>query len=302
MRAVAALAPVLIGVVAAIAVTAAGGVGAFRFEFPLATVLVLAGILASVLVGILVWALPAARNRHRREYQRGREEGAHAERGAHRRFLARLDHELKNPITAIRTALAAELDGPASPNLVVAAGQAERLATVVGELRSLSSLETRALDRESVDVGAILSEESEAVGEELSARGTPREIAVDLPTAPWPLPPIAGDPDLIAVAVRNLLVNAAKYSDEGARIEVRGAEDDGFVVVDVADTGWGIAAEELSQVWDELWRSDRARGVEGSGLGLSLVRIVAERHGGEVSIRSHPGRGTSVRMRLPIDG
>ena len=86
-----------------------------------------------------------------------------------------------------------------------------------------------------------------------------------------------GDADLLAVAVRNLLVNAAKYSDQGARIEVRGAEDAGIVVIEVADTGWGITAEDLPQVWDELWRSSDARKVEGSGLGLSLVRVAWRR-------------------------
>jgi two-component system OmpR family sensor kinase len=94
-------------------------------------------------------------------------------------------------------------------------------------------------------------------------------------------------------------VNAAKYSAEGARIEVRGSEHDGVVVLDVADTGSGIPADEVPHVWDELWRGKSARAVEGTGLGLSLVRIVAERHGGTVSLRSEPGRGTSVQLRLP---
>ncbi|WP_416445887.1 sensor histidine kinase [Leucobacter sp. HNU] len=71
------------------------------------------------------------------------------------------------------------------------------------------------------------------------------------------------------------------------------------MVVEVADTGWGIPEAEQAHVWDELWRGDRARRVEGSGLGLSLVRIVAERHGGDVAVRSRAGSGTSVRVRIP---
>lgn len=290
------LLPTGAGVIAAIAVAVAGHNGVLTVGAPVATVCVVGGLLLSG----LAWALVAARARRGREHARGRAEGERAERDAHRRFLARLDHELKNPVTAIRTALAAEPGADASPNLRVAAGQADRLASLVGELRALSSLETRALDRESVDLAAIVREEADAVSDELAARGIRRDIGVVLPTAPWPLPRVAGDPDLLAVAIRNLMVNAAKYSDDGARIELRGGEDDGFVVIDVADTGWGIPPEELAHVWEELWRGGDARRVEGSGLGLSLVRIVAQRHGGDVSIRSQPGRGTSVRVRIPV--
>ena len=113
-----------------------------------------------------------------------------------------------------------------------------------------------------VDLAAVVRNEVDAFGADLVARGLERTINVQLPTAPWPLPTVLGDADLLAVAVRNLLVNAAKYSDQGARIEVRGAEDAGIVVFEVADAGWGIAAENLPQVWDELWRSSDARKVE----------------------------------------
>lgn len=104
----------------------------------------------------------------------------------------------------------------------------------------------------------------------------------------------------LALVAHNLLTNAAKYSDEGARIEVRGSEESGWVSIDVIDTGWGLDQPDLARVWDELWRGDEARRVEGSGLGLSLVRVVALRHGGEVAIRSVRGRGTNVRLRLPV--
>lgn len=166
-------------------------------------------------------------------------------------------------------------------------------------LRSLAALEASEIERVPVDLAAVVRDEVDAFGADLVARGLERTINVQLPTAPWPLPTVLGDADLLAVAVRNLLVNAAKYSDQGARIEVRGAEDAGIVVIEVADTGWGITAEDLPQVWDELWRSSDARKVEGSGLGLSLVRVVAEQHGGGVSIRSIAGSGTSVRLQLP---
>lgn len=294
LRVAAICAPALVAVVAAVVVVASRANGSLRFTLPLATLLVVLGLLASA--GL--WAGLALRRALRAREDAGRAEGERIEREAHRRFIARLDHELKNPVTAIRAAL--ETDPGQSPALRVAAGQADRLALLIGELRSLSALETSAIERGAVDLAAVVRDEVDAFAADLSARGRHRELRVQLPAAPWPLPLVAGDPDLLAVCVRNLLVNAAKYSDDGARIEVRGAEDSGFVAIEVADTGWGVAEDELPLVWDELWRSGRARRVEGSGLGLSLVRVVVERHGGDVAIRSREGAGTSVRMRIPV--
>ncbi|PII85582.1 hypothetical protein BMH32_12745 [Leucobacter sp. OLJS4] len=267
--------------------------GSLDMTAPLATVLIVTGALLSA--GI--WAGLGVRSALRTREEQGVAAGAQREREAHRRFVARLDHELKNPVTAIRAAL--ELDPDPSPSLGVAAAQAGRLANLIGELRSLSALETSAIERVPVDLAAVVRDETAAFSEDLEVRSARRDIRVQLPAAPWPLPSVAGDADLLAVVVRNLLVNAAKYSDPDARIEIRGSEDSGFVVVEVADTGWGIPEVEQAHVWDELWRGDRARRVEGSGLGLSLVRIVAERHGGDVAVRSREGSGTSVRVRIP---
>jgi len=129
-----------------------------------------------------------------------------------------------------------------------------------------------------------------------------RELTVDLPRAPWPLPVVVGDADLLALAVWNLLDNAVKYTPAGGRVEVRARETTGHVVLEVADTGQGIAAEDLPQVWDELYRSPAARTVPGSGLGLPLVRAVVERHGGRVGVESRLGSGTVVRVSLPTGG
>lgn len=290
------LVPAGLGVVLGLVVAVAGQNGTFVVRTPLVTVLVVAGVLVSaVLLG-----LGALLRRWRSSRAEGRADGVRAEREAHRRFLARLDHELKNPVTAIRSAIAAEPAADSSPHLRVAAAQAERLGALVGELRGLAALESRPIERVPVDLASLASEELSVLRDELASRGTHRDITVTFPTAPWPLPAVAGDADLLAVAIRNLLVNAAKYSGTGERIEVRGWEEDGSVLLEVADSGRGIRAEELPHVWDELWRSPDARGVEGTGLGLSLVRVVAERHGGEASIRSEPGRGTSVRLRIPV--
>ncbi|GAB3152218.1 hypothetical protein GCM10027058_19800 [Microbacterium neimengense] len=298
VRLVLVAAPLALAALIAVVLALTGGNGSIVLRMPLATVLVVSGALLS---GVLILALVVRPMRMRRRdaaLAEARVDGALAERDAHRRFLRRLDHELKNPVTAIRSALAAEEHTPPE-NLVIASAQAARLSGVVTQLRALSSLETRPIEASRVDLTLIVEEEVAALRDELAARGAHRSVETVLPTVPWPLPPVTGDPDLLAVAVRNLLLNAVKYSDEGARIEVRGTEETDAVVIEVADTGWGIRGEDLPFVWEELWRAQDARGVEGTGLGLSLVRVVVHRHGGEVSLRSQFGRGTSVRLALP---
>ncbi|WP_243226680.1 sensor histidine kinase KdpD [Microbacterium sp. CIAB417] len=298
VRLVLVAAPLAVAALLAVVLALAGGNGSLVLRMPLATVLVVSGALLSVVLVLALVVRPMRMRRRDAALVAARAEGSVAERDAHRRFLRRLDHELKNPVTAIRSALAAGEQTP-SENLVIASAQAARLSGVVTQLRALSSLETRPIEASRVDLTVIVEEEVAALRDELAARGAHRSVETSLPTVPWPLPPVTGDPDLLAVAVRNLLLNAVKYSDEGARIEVRGTEETDAVVIEVADTGWGIRGEDLPFVWEELWRAQDARGVEGTGLGLSLVRVVVHRHGGEVSLRSQFGRGTSVRLALP---
>lgn len=211
-----------------------------------------------------------------------------------RRFLARLDHELKNPVQAIRAGLAA---APPDPALQIVDGQAVRLARLVADLRKLADLEQRPLDVASVDVAALLRDAVEDAGALPGA--AERRMRLVLPEAPRPLPAVLGDPDLLAVAVDNLLANAVKFSPVGAVVEVRAREEPAAVVVEVADTGPGVPAEEVDLVWEELGRGHAAAGLPGSGLGLPLVRIVAARHGGAATLRSGPGGGTVVSVVLP---
>jgi two-component system OmpR family sensor kinase len=111
---------------------------------------------------------------------------------------------------------------------------------------------------------------------------------------------VRGDWDLLFLAVYNLLDNAYKFTQPGDTVEVRAFEDGALVVLEIADTGPGIPEAEVPHVWEELYRGQGARGVRGSGLGLALVRAVAERHGGRVTLRSRVGQGTVVTLRLPL--
>lgn len=260
----------------------------FWMRFPLSTAILVAGIAGAGMLLVRRFVVARRARSVERQIAATREE----ERAQRRRFLRRLDHELKNPVTAIRTALATMPgDGDAYR---VANAQAGRLARLVTDLAKLADLETRMLDLHPVGLEDIAVEAADVV----TATYPDRRITVEFPRVPWPVPQVWGDEDLLLLAVYNLVANAAKYSDPGAHVEIRGSEHGGWVRLEVSDTGWGIAPEELGWVWDELARGSNTKGAEGSGLGLSIVRVVAERHGGSAFIRSEQGQGTRVIMQL----
>ncbi|MFT3887438.1 MAG: HAMP domain-containing sensor histidine kinase [Arachnia sp.] len=281
------LLPLAVGAAAAIVVVLSGLDRWLVLSARVWLVLLVVGALASAAWFGVAALLSRGRRRIAEAEARVRDE----ERLARRRFMRRLDHELKNPVTAIRTALASEGEG--SPALQVAGAQARRLGALVGDLAKLADLETRALESEPVDLRSLVDEVLEALPP------ADRRISVEFPDVPWPVPPVVGDRDLLGVALFNLVGNAVKYSDDGARIEIRAAEADGVVSLEVNDHGWGIDGEALPQVWEELARGRHPRPVEGSGLGLSIVRVIAARHGGSAELRSEPGVGTRVVLRLP---
>jgi two-component system OmpR family sensor kinase len=218
-----------------------------------------------------------------------------------RRFLQRLDHELKNPLTAIRAGLANIANGSteAARQEALASVEAQvlRLSQLTADLRKLAELETRKLESTPINIAELLREAVALAEEQPEAEG--RQLALILPQAPWPVPDISGDWDLLFLAIFNLLDNALKFTRPGDTVEVRAFDDRAFVVVEVADTGPGIPKEELPRVWEELYRGQGARGVPGSGLGLALTRTILERHGGQVTLRSRLGQGTVVSVRLP---
>jgi two-component system OmpR family sensor kinase len=260
------------------------------------TVVIVSGAILSLVVGLGL-VLQAMSVRFRAQVADARAQAAEERR----RFVRRLDHELKNPLTAIRAGLAnlCNDQGPFVQQEALSSVEAEvlRLSRLTADLRKLAELETRPLERAPVDVAALLREAVALAKEQPAAEA--RTLTLTLPQAPWPLPAVLGDWDLLFLTVYNLLDNAIKFTGPGDTVEVRAAEEGAFVIVEVADTGPGIPPGELESVWEELYRGQSAQGIPGSGLGLALVRAVVERHGGQVSLRSRAGHGTVVRVRLP---
>jgi two-component system OmpR family sensor kinase len=220
-----------------------------------------------------------------------------------RRFLRRLDHELKNPLTAIQVGLANLAESPSGAARQEALSnvdtQTMRLSRLSADLRKLAELEVRLVEHSAVDIPSILREAFGVAQEKAGAVG--RRLTLSIPQAPWPLPKVSGDPDLLLLAVHNLLDNALKFTRPGDTVELRAFEDGATIVIEVADTGPGIPDEEQPHVWEELYRGEAGRGIPGSGLGLALVRAIAERHNGKIGVRSRLGVGTVFTLRLPVE-
>jgi two-component system OmpR family sensor kinase len=212
-----------------------------------------------------------------------------------------LDHELKNPLTAIRAGLTNIAAEPLNDYLAeeVSAVQAQvlRVSRLVADLRKLAALEITPLEHTTVNMANLLADILSVLEEQTAAED--RQLSLITPNAPWPLPEVQGDPDLLMLAIHNLLDNALKFTAPGDTIEVRAFDDGQDIVIEVADTGPGIPENEIQRVWEELYRGERARGVPGSGLGLPLVRAIIEKHGGQVGLRSRPDQGTVFSLRLP---
>jgi two-component system OmpR family sensor kinase len=220
-----------------------------------------------------------------------------------RRFLRRLDHELKNPLTAILAGLAnlsvAETTDTRQATLGSVGDQVGRLRRLVAELRKLSELETRPLELSPVDMTGLLEDAFALIEDQAEAKE--RTMVLSIPHAPWPLPTISGDHDLLILAVHNLLDNAIKFTHPGDTVEMRAFEDGANLVIEVADTGPGILEGDIVHVWEELYRGEGARGIPGSGLGLALTRAIVLRHNGDINLRSRHGEGTVFNMRLPVN-
>ncbi len=211
---------------------------------------------------------------------------------AQRQLVSDASHELRTPLTSLRinVELLADdpgLSGPERQEVL------DRVVAQVGELGQLVANVTELARGEPVTgaLGDVRLEEVVAAGLEGARRDWPQTpFAADLEPSV-----VFGSAGRLQIAVRNLLDNAAKFSPLGASVEVRLLAGE----LTVRDHGPGIAPADLPHVFDRFYRAATARGVPGSGLGLSIVRQVVESHGGTVRAEAAPGAGTLIRLRLP---
>jgi PAS domain S-box-containing protein len=220
-------------------------------------------------------------------------------------FLALLAHELRNPLAPIRYALAANRKPGRTPEQCRQADdiierQVAHMSRLLDDLLDISRITRGALElkKTRAELTSVVGAAIETARPILDAKH--HTLALDLPTQPLQL-----DADVVRLAqvFSNLLINAAKYTDPGGRIQLRASLQGDGIIVSVSDNGIGIPAELLPRVFDMFFQSHAAlgRAEGGLGVGLSLVRGLVRLHGGSVEARSDgPGRGSEFTVRLPL--
>jgi signal transduction histidine kinase len=219
---------------------------------------------------------------------------------AQRRFVADASHELRTPITAIRTNVEFLTRVPeARPEdregaLKDVLAEMRQMELLVGDLLALARLEaaTKPAPRRAFRLDHLVSD----IHRDAVRHATD---GVDVRLGVLPETWVLGDRDDLRRGIWNLTDNALKYTRSGW-VELSLARSDGHAEVRVADSGMGIAEADLERVFDRFWRAPGVRGMAGSGLGLAITKWVAELHGGAVKVESELGRGTVFAIELPV--
>jgi hypothetical protein len=220
-------------------------------------------------------------------------------------FIALVSHELRTPLTSIHGYLellldggAGELDPEQQRFLTVVERNSKRLMQLVGDLLFMAQVEAGklALDLEEVDLKQVLSECLEA------AKPVADDSQIELHADLVETPSMLGDRSRLAQVLDNLISNALKFTPSSGRVSVRVSRTGGDAVVEVADTGVGIPKEEQERLFERFFRSSNAteQAIPGTGLGLTIAKAIVERHDGSIEIESAEGKGTTVRVRLPL--
>ena len=220
------------------------------------------------------------------------------------RLLGEVGHEMRTPLTVIDAQLEAMIDGvmPANgENLSLIATETRRLRRLANDLSSLSRAEEGAesLDLSLIDLGGVV----ERVVDRLRPQAT--DAGIDLQVTQVGQTPVLADADRVAQVVTNLVGNAIRATPEGGRITVHCQPDAGQGVVQVTDTGEGLASDDLERIFERFYRvpGRRSSGSDGggSGIGLTIARHLAERHGGSLTAASAgKGQGSTFSLRLPL--
>lgn len=216
-----------------------------------------------------------------------------------RNLTADVAHELRTPLAALQAGLEELRDGLVEPSPQGLAGlhdQSLRLGRVVSDLAELAAVEASgvSVQRTEVDLAQVARDELAARDSQLRTAGLVVGSRLDGPVL------VLADSDRLHQAVGNLLANAARYCRPGDEVAVVVRTEEGQAVLDVVDSGPGIAADELPYVFDRLWRGRDAQQVAGSGIGLAVAREIVMAHGGTIEASSPERLGTTITIRLPL--
>ncbi|MBV8170652.1 MAG: HAMP domain-containing histidine kinase [Candidatus Eremiobacteraeota bacterium] len=218
-----------------------------------------------------------------------------------RRFISDASHELKTPLTVINANAQmlerwGERDDQVRHDALAAIrNESAQMARVINSMLMLSKTDTgTALAVEPMNLRAVVNDVAGSLRPRAAEKGLTLETRCDGDAY------ILGEPGLVRQLVVNLTENAIKFTQSGGVTISAGAQN-GHAHVDIADTGSGIDAESLPHIFERFYRADPAhsRAVEGTGLGLAVVRSIVRAHGGDISVKSSVGSGTTISVTLP---
>lgn len=223
---------------------------------------------------------------------------------ARRQLLANLIHELGRPLGALRSAIQALAGGAArDPQLLqdLTTGMDDQAARLQHLLEELSHLHDQVLGTLELEYQPVaLSEWLPMVIRpwQEAAQDKHLQWQTDIPSD---LPSISADPNRLASAVENLVSNAIRYTHSGGIVSVSARMNGPEVIIQVSDTGSGVAVDEQAKIFEPFYRGDQGRRFkQGMGLGLSIANDLVKAHGGKISVESTPGKGSRFTIHLPL--
>jgi signal transduction histidine kinase len=220
-------------------------------------------------------------------------------------FVALVAHELRSPLTSITGYVELLLEGPGGASaetqresLGIVKRNADRLLQLIDDLLDIARLEAGKIElrRTKLDLARLMQEVINALRPQIEAKG--QRLTIDLAEA---LPAVSGDADRVTQSLTNLLSNAHKYTPAGGSIAITARGEEGRMRVNVQDTGIGISSDDQARLFTKFFRAENrmTQGVSGTGLGLAITRALVELHGGDITVSSALGRGSTFSFTLP---
>jgi len=216
-------------------------------------------------------------------------------------LLDALAHEFKTPLTSIKAAATALLSESPQSNshrelLTVVEEESDRLSDLVTEAIQMARIEAGKLQLHRQPVSAATVVDSAL--RKFKDRAQDRRVTVQIDTS---MPPVEADEELISLVLQQLVDNALKYSPPDSPLTISAREEDGSIVISVADQGPGVPEHEQARIFDKFYRGDLNRqSIAGTGMGLTIAREIVKAHGGRIWLHSRPGQGATFSFSLPL--